>query len=231
MLRTSSVSAARMVPQAARLTPAVGLRLYSSQPDPKTKAQSLIDSLPGNSAISKSGILATGFAGASYAIANSLYVVNPETVLLACFAGVIAVMSKTVAPSYKQWAEGYIGNIKEQLNKAREEHVVAVQDRIDNVEKLSDVTSTTKSLFAVSKETVALEAESFERKQQVDFAARAKEVLDSWVRYEASVRQREQQDLVKTVISKIEKAIETDKFQNDVLKQAVTDVEEVFKKA
>lgn len=220
-----------MVPRAARLSPAVGLRLYSSQPDPKTKAQSLIDSLPGNSALSKSGILATGFAGASYAIANSLYVVNPESVLLACFAGVIVIMAKTVAPSYKQWAEGYIGNIKDQLNKAREEHVVAVQDRIDNVEKLSDVTATTKALFAVSKQTVGLEAEAFERKQSVEFAARAKEVLDSWVRYEASVRQREQQELVKTVISKIEKAVESEKFQNDVLKQSVTDVENVFKNA
>ena len=106
-----------------------------------------------------------------------------------------------------------------------------MQDRIDSVNQLSEIVPTTKSLFAVSKETVELEAKAFELKQKVELAARAKEVLDSWVRYEASVRQREQSELAQTVISKVEKTLQDPKIQDQILKQAVADVEKLFKSA
>lgn len=203
----------------------------ASQPDPQAKAQSIINALPGHSALTKSGILATGLAGATIAISNSLYVVNAETCLLTCFAALMVIASKTVAPGYKAWAEGHVEHITKTLNAAREEHVAAVQDRIDNVNQLAEVVPTTKSLFAVSKQTVELEAKAFELKQKVDVAAKAKEVLDSWVRYEASVRQREQEDLAKAVISKVEKTLQDSKVQDQILKQAVADIEKVFKSA
>ena len=87
------VSAAHMA--AGRIA---GVRFASTQQDPQTKAQSIIDSLPGHSALSKSGILLTGFAGATFAIANSLYVVNAESILLAVFGAITVIGSKTVAP-------------------------------------------------------------------------------------------------------------------------------------
>lgn len=203
----------------------------ASQPGPQARAQSIINALPGHSALSKSGILATGFAGVTFAISNSLYVVNAETCLLAVFAALMVVASKTVAPGYKAWAEGHIEHITKTLNAAREDHVAAVQDRIDSVNKLAEVVPITKALFAVSKETVELEAKAFELKQKVDVAARAKEVLDSWVRYEASVRQREQEDLTKAVISKVEKTLQDRKVQDQILKEALADIEKVFKSA
>lgn len=203
----------------------------ASQPAPQARAQSIINALPGHSALSKSGILATGFAGVTFAISNSLYVVNAETCLLAVFAALMVVASKTVAPGYKAWAEGHIEHITKTLNAAREDHVAAVQDRIDSVNKLAEVVPITKALFAVSKETVELEAKAFELKQKVDVAARAKEVLDSWVRYEASVRQREQEDLTKAVISKVEKTLQDRKVQDQILKEALADIEKVFKSA
>lgn len=215
----------------SRPSMAVGVRTYASQPDPQSKAKSIIDALPGHSALSKSGILATGFAGATYAIANSLYVINAETCLLGVFATLMVVASKTVAPGYKAWAEGHIEHIKKTLNSAREEHVSAVQDRIDDVSQLSEVVPTTKSLFAVSKETVELEAKAFELKQRVDLAAKAKEVLDSWVRYEANVRASEQVELTKQVIANVEKQLTDSKVQDQILKQAIADVEKVFKSA
>lgn len=208
-----------------------GIRTMASQPAPQARAQSIINALPGHSALSKSGILATGFAGVTFAISNSLYVVNAETCLLAVFAALMVVASKTVAPGYKAWAEGHIEHITKTLNAAREDHVAAVQDRIDSVNKLAEVVPITKALFAVSKETVELEAKAFELKQKVDVAARAKEVLDSWVRYEASVRQREQEDLTKAVISKVEKTLQDRKVQDQILKEALADIEKVFKSA
>lgn len=202
-------------------------RTYATQ-DPKSKASAIIDALPGTSLISKTGILATGTAATVYAIANSLYVVNAETCLAVVFGAFLYVMSKTAAPGYKDWADGHIKTIKGVLDQARVNHVSAVKERIDSVNQLKDVVETTKDLFAVSKDTVSLEAKAFELKQQVDLAAEAKAVLDSWVRYEGQVRQQQQTELAESLISKIEKEVNTKKFQDAVLKQAIADVERVF---
>ena len=56
-------------------------------------------------------------------------------------------------------------------------------------------------------------------------AAEAKQVLDSWVRYESQVKQREQQELADTVISKIYKELENPKVLQQILQQSVADVE------
>ncbi|KAK9390792.1 ATPase, F0 complex, B chain/subunit B/MI25 [Lipomyces mesembrius] len=137
-------------------------------------------------------------------------------------------VSKVGAPAYTEWANGYIANMKAILNKSREGHTAAVKERIESVSQLKDVVETTKVLFDVSKETAQLEAKAFELKQTVDFAHEAKSVLDSWVRYEANVRQREQKQLAESVIAKIEKEIRTPKFQQQVLTQSIAEVEKLF---
>lgn len=204
-------------------------RGYADQADAKTKAQSIIDSLPGDSTLSKSGILATGALAATYVVSNGLYVVNAETCLTGVFLAFLYLMSKTAAPGYREWADGHIKTIKGVLDAARDGHVEAVKERIESVNQLKDVVGTTKDLFALSKETVELESKTFEQKQKVDFAAEAKSVLDSWVRYESQVRQRQQKELADSVISKIQKQIAEPKFQQEVLNQAVADVEKLFK--
>ncbi|KAK9472526.1 F1F0 ATP synthase [Dipodascopsis tothii] len=217
-------------PSAAQLLRAAPrAALYSTQPEPKSKAAAVIDALPGSSVLSKTGILATGSAAAIYAISNELYILNDESTLLAVFTAFAILTGKVGGPAYSSWAQGYIDNMKSILNKAREDHTSAVKDRITSVSQLKDVVATTKALFSVSKETVELEAKAFELKQSVDFAAEAKSVLDSWVRYEASVRQREQKALVESVIAKIEKEVSTPKFQQQVLAQSVAEIEKIFK--
>ena len=56
-------------------------------------------------------------------------------------------------------------------------------------------------------------------------AAEAKAVLDSWVRYEGQVKARQQQELARSVIAKIEKELENPRVLDQILKQSVTDVE------
>lgn len=233
-LRLATSSTARFAGQAAR-RPIMGvsaMRAYSTQQpeDPKAKAHSIIESLPGNTALSKTGILATGTAASVYAISNGMYVVNAESLMLGAFAAVVYIMSKTVGPAYGSWAKGHVDTFRNVLNKAREGHVQAVKDRIENVNQVKDIVGVTQSLFALSKETAQLEAKGFELQQKVDFANEAKSVLDSWVRYEGQMRQREQQELASSVISKIEKEIENPKFKQQVLEQALNDVEQLLSK-
>uniref|UniRef100_A0A060TCW4 ATP synthase subunit 4 n=1 Tax=Blastobotrys adeninivorans TaxID=409370 RepID=A0A060TCW4_BLAAD len=228
-------STARAATRAHPLMATRVIRAYSTetpqQPDPKAKANSILEALPGNTPLSKTGILATGAAATVYAISNGLYVVNAETLMLGAFATVVYAISRSVAPAYGQWAQGHVDAFRNVLNKAREEHVDAVKERIQSVGQLKDVVNTTKQLFAVSKETAELEAKAFTLQQQVDFASEARSVLDSWVRYEGQLRQREQAELAQNVIAKVQKEIENPKFKQQVLEQALSDVEKLFAKA
>ncbi|OLL26498.1 ATP synthase subunit 4, mitochondrial [Neolecta irregularis DAH-3] len=197
------------------------------RPDPKTKVQSLIQSLPGNSLMSKTGIITAATGLASILLSKEIYVVNEETVILIAFSIVLYLIAKTGSPAYVEWAEGHINRMKSVLNKAREDHTQAVKDRIDSVSEMKGVVDVTKALFAVSKETVQEEAKAYELEQKVAFAREAKVVLDSWVRYEVSVRQSEQKTLAESVIAKIQKELSNPKFQQQILQQSIADVERI----
>jgi F-type H+-transporting ATPase subunit b len=51
------------------------------------------------------------------------------------------------------------------------------------------------------QETAQLEAQAFELEQKTAIAAEAKSVLDSWVRYEGQVKQRQQKELAESIIA------------------------------
>lgn len=75
------------------------------------------------------------------------------------------------------------------------------------------------------KETAELEAQAFQLEQRTAIANEAKQVLDSWVRYEGQVKQRQQRELAETVIGKIQKELENPKTLQQILQQSVADVE------
>ena len=79
-----------------------------------------------------------------------------------------------------------------------------------------------------AQETAKLEAQAFELEQKTAIAHEAKTVLDSWVRYEGQVKQRQQRELAESVISKIEKELDNPKVLKQILDQSVADVESKF---
>lgn len=203
----------------------------STPVEPKEKANTIVDAMPGNNYLSKTGVLATSAAAAVYGISNGLLVIHDESILVVSFAAFIALCGKFVAPLYTEWADGEVKKVSDLLNGSRTKHVEAVKDRISSVSQLKDVVETTKQLFAVSKETAQLEAESFELKQKAAVVAEGKATLDSWVRFEQQQRQLEQEQLIKSVLEKVNKEIETPKFQERVLNESVAEVEKLFSKA
>ena len=149
---------------AARVRPSIPLQFHPvlsvassrhasnvSAEDPKKKAQSIIDALPGNSLISKTAILSSGAGLSIWAIANELYIVNEESIVMLATLSVFWAVGHYGGPLYKEWADGHINRIKGILNSAREDHTKAVKDRIDNVKQLGSVIDVTKQLFEVSK--------------------------------------------------------------------------------
>jgi F-type H+-transporting ATPase subunit b len=153
---------------------------------------------------------------------------NEETVAAFCLLSVFTAVAKYGGPAYKEWAEGQVQKHKDILNAARADHTNAVKQRMENVQELSSVVEVTKQLFAVSKETAQLEAQAYELEQRTALAAEAKQVLDSWVRYEGQVKQRQQRELADSIISKIQKELESPKVLQQILQQSVADVERIM---
>lgn len=135
------------------VTSATGARNSSNVPaeDPKKKAQSIIDALPGNSLVSKTAILSSAAGLSIYALSNEYYVVNEETIVAFCLLSVWGAVIKYAGPMYREWAEGQNKKIAGILNAARADHTQAVKSRIENVQQMSGVVDITKSLFEVSK--------------------------------------------------------------------------------
>jgi F-type H+-transporting ATPase subunit b len=194
-------------------------------PDPKSRAAALIDSLPGNSILSKTGFLTVGTAALATAVSKELYIFNDESVILICSSLLLYLVVQLGAPGYNAWVNQIAQQHTNLLTSARQDHKQAIQERIDSVGQMRNVVEITKNLFEVSKDTAKVEAEVFELQQKVDFANEAKTVVDSWVRYEASQRQREQKQMADTITAKIRDEIKNPRLQQQLLQQSVADVE------
>ncbi|MCJ1315385.1 atp4 subunit B of the stator stalk of mitochondrial F1F0 ATP synthase [Xylographa vitiligo] len=234
-LARGAVGVARLQPVSFQRTlPTLSLTLtsvrYASNvpaEDPKKRAQTILDSLPGNSLISKTAILSAGAGLSIFGISNEFLVINEETVVAFCLLSVFWAVGKYGGPMYSEWADGQIAKMKGILNSAREDHTSAVKSRIENVKQLGSVIDVTKQLFEVSKETATMEAKAFELEQKTALVQEAKQVLDSWVRYEGQVKQRQQRELADNIIAKITKELENPKTLQQILQQSVADIEKI----
>ncbi|KAF2707557.1 ATP synthase subunit 4 mitochondrial precursor [Pleomassaria siparia CBS 279.74] len=235
-LARSAVGAARLRPTLPLRSLAVSAQITSArynsnvpQEDPKKKAQSLLDSLPipGNSPITKAAVLSAGAGLSVAAISNELYVVNEESIVALSLLTIFWAVAKYAGPAWSSYAQEQCDKITGILNAARADHTAAVKQRIESVQELGGVIDITKTLFEVSKETARLEAQAYELEQKTAIAHEAKTVLDSWVRYEGQVKQRQQRELAESIIAKIEKELENPKTLKQILDQSVADVERI----
>ncbi|WFD00481.1 atp4 subunit B of the stator stalk of mitochondrial F1F0 ATP synthase [Malassezia yamatoensis] len=218
--------ATRSAQAATRRAVAASLTL---EPTPDAKASSILDSLPGNSLISKTTWVTLGAGLTAFTVSNELYVANDETVILAAFLIFATFVGRATAQPYTDWANGAIEKIAGILNEARGKHTQAVQNRIEEVGKKGDVVETTKGLYELARATIDAEKEAFELKQRTDLAAEVKSVLDSWVRFEQQQREAEQNLVTESVIRKVAESLRDDKMQKQILESAVADIEKLVK--
>ncbi|KAG0033104.1 atp4 subunit B of the stator stalk of mitochondrial F1F0 ATP synthase [Podila clonocystis] len=233
-LLTKAPSAVAMRPMLAaqRSTASAAIRhmatsVEEKEVSPDSKAQSIIDALPGNSLVSKTGVVTALAGAAAYFISQEIYIFNEESLVLLAFAATFGGIVKNARQPFNEWADGHINKIRSILEKARVDHKAAVADRIEQVGQMKDVVEVTKALYALSKETAQLEAEAFELKQKTAMSAEVKSVLDSWVRYETSVREREQSKLAAYMIEKIKADLLDPKLQSQILEESISQVEKI----
>ena len=110
-------AAARRVPTLALARPTVApraatsvaaIRLYSDKPSPEARASSIIDSLPGNSLVSKTGWVTLGTGLTAVAISKEIYVANEETVILVGSLIFAVLVGRAITGPYKEWADSQI---------------------------------------------------------------------------------------------------------------------------
>ncbi|KIM68213.1 hypothetical protein SCLCIDRAFT_1209631 [Scleroderma citrinum Foug A] len=204
--------------------------MSTSNPPPSERASEIINTLPSSpNLITKTGTAVLGTGLIATAISQELYVVNEETVVAAGTFILLAYIAKLIREPYRDWANGHIERIKNVLESSRAEHTQAVKDRIDSVGQMKDVVSLTEGLFAISKETAQLEAETFVRRQKVALTSEIKAVLDSWVRYEQQQKESEQAELAKTVIAKVMADLKDEKAQREIIVNAIAEIEQLVK--
>ncbi|KAJ1643356.1 atp4 subunit B of the stator stalk of mitochondrial F1F0 ATP synthase [Coemansia erecta] len=221
---------------AMRLTPAgmSAIRAYSAnneRPPAEQKANSIIDAFPGNSLIAKTGYFASATGLTALLISKEIYVVNEETILVVAFGSILAVLYKAIKEPYVNWAESSLKAIEDLLTGARSEHKTAMLSQIEAKSKLKDIVAYTKNMFGMSKEIATMNAESFELQQKVAMNAEIKSVLDSWVRYESSVRESEQKALAEKVIGSVRSQLTNAKTQDEIISQCLRDIQAIAKTA
>lgn len=76
--------------------------------EPKSRALKIIDALPGNTYLSKTGLLTLGVGLTTFVISKEIYIINEETLVLASFSGIIYSMLNALRGPYNTWAEEQI---------------------------------------------------------------------------------------------------------------------------
>ena len=129
----------------------IGLRYLSAPADPKQKANSIIDALPGNNLLSKTGVLATSAAAAIYGISNGLFIIHDETILLVTLQ-VSQLWSPNSLLLYTLNGPMVKSKVNDILNQSRTNHIEAVNKRIETVSELKTLLQPLKiCLFYLKK--------------------------------------------------------------------------------
>ncbi|OMH85576.1 ATP synthase subunit 4, mitochondrial [Zancudomyces culisetae] len=188
------------------------------------KATSIIASLPGDSMVTKTGYIAAATGLTALLISKEIYVFNEETVILAAFASLVTLLYTKVREPMKQWGNEYRETLRDTMNSARQQHLELVDSKISSLSQLSNINAVNSDLFALSKEIVKMEAEIFEKQQEIAFINEVKAVLDSHVRYERSVRESEQKQVAEKIVTNIRGLLKNPKFQQDLVQECLADL-------
>jgi len=195
--------------------------------DPAEAAQSLINKLPGDSIAAKTGFFTVAATLGATVISKEFYVINAETFEAFAHIGAFYIWYAASKDAVKEHFAEKRSRFVNVLNAAREDHKAVVSERIEHIKQMGDVVDVTTAMYGMSKEISRLEAEIYALRQETAFNQDVKATLDGWVRYEASVREREQKELVRNLLERVEKKIHDPKFQDAYLHECLDGVEKV----
>ena len=189
------------------------------------KANGLLDLVPGNSLLTKTGVVATGVGVAAVAISKEYLLLHPETIVLGAFAGMVVFLHQQLSPVVANELDTRADDIRKQLNVAGEQRKASLLSEIEATKGTTEVVAITKELFAITKDVATLQAQIRERELRRAIGAQFKAKLDYIAQLEAQKRILEQQKIVDNLRARISEAIQDPKFQTAVLTKCISDIE------
>lgn len=76
--------------------------------EPKEKANSIINSLPGNSLVTKTGFVTLSTGLATFLISKEIYVFNEETLVLIATTGLLGLLIKYLREPFMNMADEHV---------------------------------------------------------------------------------------------------------------------------
>ncbi|KAJ3382776.1 atp4 subunit B of the stator stalk of mitochondrial F1F0 ATP synthase [Entophlyctis sp. JEL0112] len=199
-------------------------------------AQSLINLFPGESLAAKAFSVLFSSSIAAYLISKEVYILDGEMFEVLTMFGAYYLWYQGGKEGFVEYFSERQNTMRNILTAAREQHKAVVKERMDHIGKLANSVEVTKGLFDISKAQFAidiarLEAEAYELQQRVSYTNEVKSVLDSWVRHETAVREKEQKLMAEAVIAKIRAELSDPRMiqQSNILNQTLADVENLAK--
>jgi len=201
------------------------VRLAPSTVEPKTQANALINAIPGNSMLTKTGVVALGAGLFAVGISKELILIHPETIIVGCFGGIVYLLSQQLAPVIKGELESYIDNIRKAVNENREKEIASFHDEIQKLKDVELAVPLTKELFSMHKEIVLMNKTLAEYNVRKNTINSIKSKMDAIAALEAQQRASEQGELLGLLRSRVMTAIKDPKFQENYLKKCISDIE------
>jgi F-type H+-transporting ATPase subunit b len=193
------------------------------------KANGLLDLVPGNSLLTKTGVVATGVGLTAVAVSKELLLLHPETIVLGAFAGMVVLLHQQLTPVVANELDTRADEIRKQLNVAGDARKASLLSEIETTKGTTEVVAVTKELFTITKEVATLQAQIRERELRRAIGAQFRAKLDYIAQLEAQKRALEQQKIIDNLRARITEAIQDPKFQTELLKKCVTDLESLSK--
>ena len=181
--------------------------------------------VPGNSLLTKTGVVATGTGLAAVAISKELLLLHPETIVLGAFAGMVVLLHKQLSPVVANELDTRAEDIRKTLAAAGEARKSALLGEIETTKSTAEIVDVTKEVFALTKEITTMQAEIRQRELKRAIGAQFKSKLDYIAQLEAQKRALEQAKIVEHLRARVLEAIQDPKFQTELLKKCVTDLE------
>jgi F-type H+-transporting ATPase subunit b len=97
--------------------------------------------------------------------------------------------------------------------------------RLFSISKQKKKTWIMTSLIDGHQDTAVTEHELHKMKQKMALKDEIKSILDGWVRVETQAREAEQAELVKQVVSSVQKQLEDPKLQKEIMSNSIAEIE------
>merc|ERR1712038_46062 len=164
-----------------------------------------------------------------YLLSKEIWIFHDETFFIMNLAFFLTVGIKKLGPMYVEWAEGERAATLAEYEKERNDKRDAIANELQQLDSNAELLSTTDELFAVFKDTRAMEAETKYRKNLLEVETEVKKRLDYQVELQNLKRKVEQQHMAQWLENAVVSSITPEQAQQTLLK-CIDDIDSLANK-